>query len=120
MAGAGQASTAPGTTARIAEQLYGELDFDRFLLEYDSDAAGGFDSLRYLPRPKIAVLGLVSNHGEVEAKDYVRRRLEEATAFLPVEQAALCPRCGFHSERDEAPVWGKLALIQEIAAEVWG
>jgi 5-methyltetrahydropteroyltriglutamate--homocysteine methyltransferase len=103
----------------IAEQLYNELSFDRFLLEYDSEASGSFESLRYLPNCKIAVLGLVSNHGEVETKDYIKRRLDEATNYFPVSQAALCPRCGFHAELDEEAVWGKLALLQEVASEVW-
>ena len=103
----------------IAEQLYNELDFDRFLLEYDSDAAGTFESLRYMPSAKIAVLGLVSNHGEVETKDYLLRRLDEATRYLPVSQAALCPRCGFHAEHNEEAVWAKLALLCEVASEVW-
>jgi 5-methyltetrahydropteroyltriglutamate--homocysteine methyltransferase len=104
----------------IAERLYSELNFDRFLLEYDSAAAGGFDSLRYMPAGKIAVLGLVSNHGEVEPKSYLRQRLEEASRFIPIEQAAICPRCGFSgSGRDEEVVWAKLALLQEVAAETW-
>ncbi|HVB06460.1 MAG TPA: hypothetical protein VNF07_09490 [Acidimicrobiales bacterium] len=104
----------------IAEQLYGELAFDRFLLEYDSEEAGGFESLRYLPKNKISVLGLVSNHGEVEPPDYLRRRLDEATAHLPIEQVALCPRCGFHNETAESKVWGKLARLVELSTEVWG
>jgi len=109
-----------GTYDAIAEQLYGELEFDRFLLEYDSDAAGGFESLRYVPAGKVAVLGLVSNHGEVETREYLERRLEEATQFIPLEQTAICPRCGFGGAgRDEDIVWGKLALLQDVARDVW-
>lgn len=104
----------------IAERLYSEIDCDRFLLEYDSDAAGGFESLRYMPSDKIAVLGLVSNHGEVETKEYLKARLEEASHFIPLEQSAICPRCGFGgSGRDADIVWGKLALLQEVAEETW-
>jgi 5-methyltetrahydropteroyltriglutamate--homocysteine methyltransferase len=105
----------------IAERLYGELNFDRFLLEYDSEAAGSFHSLRYLPAGKIAVLGLVSNNGEAETGDYLRGRLEEATRHIPVEQAAICPRCGFGgSNSTETDIWRKLELIVELADETWG
>jgi len=109
-----------GSYDAIAERLYGELDFDRFLLEYDSDAAGSFDSLRYMPAGKIAVLGLVSNHGGLETRDYLRRRLDQATRYIPVDRVALCPRCGFgNSNSAEDVVWAKLALIQEVASQVW-
>jgi 5-methyltetrahydropteroyltriglutamate--homocysteine methyltransferase len=109
-----------GSYDAIAERLYSSLNYDRFLLEYDSDAAGSFDSLRYMPPDKVAVLGLVSNHGQLETRDYLRRRLDEATRHIPVEQAAICPRCGFSaSNSSEETVWGKLALIQEFADEVW-
>jgi 5-methyltetrahydropteroyltriglutamate--homocysteine methyltransferase len=108
-----------GSYDAIAERLYSGLEYDRFLLEYDSDAAGGFESLRYMPAGKLAVLGLVSNHGDVETKDYLKRRLDEASAFVNLDHAALCPRCGFAGARDEEKVWGKLALIREVAAEVW-
>jgi 5-methyltetrahydropteroyltriglutamate--homocysteine methyltransferase len=109
-----------GSYDAIAERLYGELNFDRFLLEYDSDAAGGFDSLRYLPRTKIAVLGLVSNNGGLETRDYLNRRLAEATRHIPVDQVAICPRCGFGgSNSTEADIWRKLELIIQIANETW-
>lgn len=109
-----------GSYDPIAERLYGGLDFGRFLLEYDSDAAGSFDSLRYLPAGKIAVLGLVSNNGGLETRDYLRRRLDEATRFIPVGQVAICPRCGFGaSNSTEDVIWRKLALISEVADETW-
>jgi 5-methyltetrahydropteroyltriglutamate--homocysteine methyltransferase len=104
----------------IAERLFDGLSVDRFLLEYDSEAAGGFESLRYLPKGRVAVLGLVSNHGEVETPDYLRRRLDEATRFLSVDQLALCPRCGFAGSRDPDHVWEKLSVLQATADEVWG
>ena len=110
-----------GTYDAIAERLYGGLEFDRFLLEYDSEEAGGFDSLRYLPADKVAVLGLVSNHGPVEDRGELARRLEEASRFLDVDQLALCPRCGFGGGgiADEA-VWAKLALVVAAARELLG
>lgn len=108
-----------GTYDAIAEQLYSELAFDRFLLEYDSDAAGTFDSLRFMPPDKVAVLGLVSNHGEVESPAYLKERLAEASRVLPLEQLALCPRCGMGAAPDEARQWGKLRVIQEVAQEIW-
>jgi 5-methyltetrahydropteroyltriglutamate--homocysteine methyltransferase len=90
-----------------------------FLLEYDSDAAGGFDSLRYMPADKVAVLGLVSNHGQLETHDCLRR-LDEATKFISAGRVALCPRCGFGaSNSSEDVVWRKLALIREVAEETW-
>ena len=109
-----------GSYDAIAERLYGELGFPRFLLEYDSDAAGSFDSLRHMPAGKIAVLGLVSNHSEVETRDYLRRRLDEASRHIPIERVALCPRCGFGaSNAADGVVWRKLALIRDVADETW-
>jgi 5-methyltetrahydropteroyltriglutamate--homocysteine methyltransferase len=109
-----------GSYDAIAERLYGELAFSRFLLEYDSDAAGSFDSLRYLPAGKTAVLGLVSNHGGVETREYLRRRLDEASRHIPIDQVALCPRCGFGaSNSPDEVVWQKLALIRDVADETW-
>jgi 5-methyltetrahydropteroyltriglutamate--homocysteine methyltransferase len=108
-----------GSYDAIAEQLFTELDFDRFLLEYDSEASGTLEPLRFMPHEKIAVLGLVSNHGDVETSQYLRERLEEATRYLPLEQLALCPRCGFGSALTEDQQWGKLEVIQRVADEVW-
>lgn len=72
-----------------------------------------------VPGPRfLAVLGLVSNHGELETRDYLLRRLDEAAKFVPVERAALCPRFGFSNSTEDV-VWRKLALIQEVASEVW-
>jgi 5-methyltetrahydropteroyltriglutamate--homocysteine methyltransferase len=64
-------------------------------------------------------LGLVSNHGEVESAEYLQRRLDEATRYLPLEQLALCPRCGFGSALTEDHQWGKLQVIQQVADTVW-
>jgi 5-methyltetrahydropteroyltriglutamate--homocysteine methyltransferase len=108
-----------GTYDAIAEQLFSELNFDRFLLEYDSEAAGTFDALRFMPSNKVAVMGLVSNHGEVESAAYLKQRLDDAAQILPLEQLALCPRCGMGAARNEEQQWGKLRVIQEVAEEVW-
>jgi len=108
-----------GSYDAIAERLFGDLNFDRFLLEYDSELSGTFEALRYIPKGKMAVLGLVSNHGDVETREYLLRRLEEASQFVPMEQIGICPRCGFGSA-DEEKQWGKLRRITEVAREVWG
>ncbi|HLF78424.1 MAG TPA: cobalamin-independent methionine synthase II family protein [Dehalococcoidia bacterium] len=107
-----------GSYDEIAERLFGGLEFDRFLLEYDSELSGTFDALRYLPKGKMAVLGLVSNHGEVESREYLLQRLEEASKFVPMDQIAICPRCGFGSGNEDDQ-WAKLARITEVAREVW-
>ena len=108
-----------GSYDAIAERLFGSLNFDRFLLEYDSEAAGSFDALRFIPKGKVAVLGLVSNHGDVETPGYLHGRLKEASAYLPVDQLAICPRCGFGAEPEQVQ-WGKLAVMQQVANEAWG
>jgi methionine synthase II (cobalamin-independent) len=108
-----------GTYDEIAEQLFSELKFDRFLLEYDSEAAGTFDALRFMSADKVAVLGLVSNHGEAESPAYLKERLAEASRILPLEQLGLCPRCGLGSAPGEEHQWAKLRAVQEVADEVW-
>lgn len=109
-----------GTYDAIAERLFGQLNFDRFLLEYDSEAAGSFDAIRFLPRGKMAVLGLVSNNGvEVESADYLKGRLEEAARFRDLAEVALCPRCGMRSLTEDVQ-WAKLGVIQHVARDVWG
>jgi 5-methyltetrahydropteroyltriglutamate--homocysteine methyltransferase len=108
-----------GTYEAIAERLFSQLKFDRFLLEYDSELAGGFDALQYIPRNAIAVLGLVSNHGDVETPDYLKQRLEEASRFISLDQVAICPRCGFGSE-EESKQWGKLQVLVDVARKELG
>jgi 5-methyltetrahydropteroyltriglutamate--homocysteine methyltransferase len=108
-----------GSYDDIAERLFSQLNCDRYLLEYDSELSGSFEAIRFIPKDRIAVLGLVSNHGDVETPDYLKRRLEEASKFLPMEQLAICPRCGFGSE-DEARQWGKIQTLVDVAKEVWG
>ena len=111
----------------VAERLLGGVNYDGYFLEYDSDRAGGFEPLRFLPKgDKIVVLGLVtSKSGKLENKDVIKRRIEEATKFAPFEQFALSPQCGFASTEEgnelaEAQQWAKLRMIVELASEVWG
>ena len=107
-----------GTYDEIAERLFTRLNFDRFLLEYDSEQAGSFEALRFFPKDKVAVLGLISNHGDAETPEYLHRRIGEASRYVSLDQVALCPRCGFGSA-DEAVQWGKFAVMQQVAGEVW-
>jgi len=107
-----------GAYDAIAERLFTRLNFDRFLLEYDSEQAGSFEALRFFPKDKVAVLGLISNHGDVETPEYLHRRIGEASRYVSLDQVALCPRCGFGSA-DEAVQWGKFAVMQQVAGEVW-
>ncbi len=118
---------ASGGYEPVAETLLGELNYDGFFLEYDSERAGGFEPLRFLPKgDKIAVVGAItSKTGAIERKDDIRRRLDEAARFAPLEQLALSPQCGFASTEEgniltEDEQWAKLALAVEIADDVWG
>ncbi len=110
----------------IAEALFGGLDYDRLLLEYDNERAGGFEPLRFVPKGKIAVLGLITTKtGEVETVDALKRRLDEASKFLPLEQIALSPQCGFASgiggnALGAEAQWRKLDVMRETAHRVWG
>jgi 5-methyltetrahydropteroyltriglutamate--homocysteine methyltransferase len=110
----------------VAEALFGELNVDGFFLEYDDARSGGFEPLRFVPEGKLVVLGLVTTkRGELEAKDALKRRIEEASKFVPIEQLCLSPQCGFSSTVEgnaltyEQEV-AKLRLIVETAEEVWG
>jgi len=110
----------------IAEKLFGMLDVDRFLLEYDGDRSGGFEPLRLVPRGKNVVLGLVTTkEPRLESQDELRRRIDEAAKYVPFENLALSPQCGFASVAagnllsiDEQ--WRKLELVVETARKVWG
>ncbi|MDE2576301.1 MAG: 5-methyltetrahydropteroyltriglutamate--homocysteine S-methyltransferase, partial [Rhodospirillales bacterium] len=118
---------ATGGYEPVAELLFNAIGVDAYFMEYDSDRAGGFEPLRFVPRgPKIVVLGLVtSKTGALESRDDLKRRLEEASRFLPLEQLALSPQCGFASTEEgnlltEDQQWRKLELCVEVAREVWG
>jgi len=111
----------------VAENLLGRCNYDGYFLEYDSERAGGFEPLRFLPKgDKIVVLGLVtSKSGKLESRDAVKRRIEEATKYVALEQLALSPQCGFASTEEgnilaEGEQWAKLRMIVETAEEVWG
>src|SRR5215204_3370127 len=109
----------------VAEALFGGLEVDGFFLEYDDDRSGGFEPLRFVPKDKLVVLGLVTTkRGELESKDTLKRRIEEASQHMDVDQLCLSPQCGFSSTLEgneltyEQEV-AKLRLIVETAEEVW-
>jgi 5-methyltetrahydropteroyltriglutamate--homocysteine methyltransferase len=110
----------------IADMLFNRLDVDVFLLEYDSQRDGGFEPLRFLPRGKTAVLGLVNTKvAELESRDELRRRLDAAAWYVPLDQLALSPQCGFASvaagnRLSEDDQWRKLELVVQTARDVWG
>src|SRR5690606_1659070 len=110
----------------VAEQLLAGCDYDGYFLEYDSERAGGFEPLRFLPKgDKIVVLGLItSKSGDLEDPADVKRRIQEATEYAPLEQLALSPQCGFASTEEGNILtahqqWAKMREIVRIADEVW-
>jgi 5-methyltetrahydropteroyltriglutamate--homocysteine methyltransferase len=110
----------------VAEALFGELNVDGFFLEYDDARSGGFEPLRFVPPGKMVVLGLVTTkRGELESKDTLKRRIDEAARYVPLDQLCLSPQCGFSSTVEGNKLTAgeqaaKLRLIVETAAEVWG
>jgi 5-methyltetrahydropteroyltriglutamate--homocysteine methyltransferase len=110
----------------VAKDLLGKVNIDGYFLEFDSDRAGGFEPLRELKGDKQVVLGLVtSKSGRLEPKDDIRRRIDEATKYVPFEQLCLSPQCGFASTEEgnvlaEQEQWAKLRMIVELAEDVWG
>ena len=111
----------------VAEHLLGKTNLDGYFLEYDSDRAGGFEPLRHFPKgQKQLVLGLVtSKSGRLEPKDDIKRRIDEATKYVSLDQLCLSPQCGFASTEEgnvlaEEEQWAKLRMIVELADEVWG
>ena len=118
---------AQGGYEPVAEVLFNQIDADAYFMEYDTDRAGGFEPLRFVPRGhKVVVLGLVtSKTGALESKDELKRRIDAAAKYLPLEQLALSPQCGFASTEEgntltEEEQWAKLRLCVEVAREVWG
>ena len=115
-----------GSYDPIAERLLNELGHDRFLLEYDSPRAGSFEPLRFVPKGKVVVLGLVSTKvPELESVDALKRRIDEASRYLPLEQLAISPQCGFASDVvgnliSEEDQKRKLEVVVETARQVWG
>lgn len=117
---------AQGGYEPIAERIFDELDYDGFFLEYDSERAGGFEPLSFLPNgDKRAVLGLMTTKtGELEDRDIILRRIDQASEFADIDQLCLSPQCGFASHEDgnllsEDQQWAKLRQVVELAAEVW-
>jgi 5-methyltetrahydropteroyltriglutamate--homocysteine methyltransferase len=111
----------------VAEALLNDLEVDGFFMEWDDERSGGFEPLRFLPKgEKQVVLGLVTTkRGELESRDVLLRRIEEASRFAPLEQLCLSPQCGFSStvegnQLSEEEQWAKLRLIVEVAEDVWG
>ena len=117
---------ASGGYEPIAEMLFNTIGVHGYFMEYDTARAGGFEPLRFVPKGKTVVLGLVtSKSGTLESKDELKRRIDEATKFIDIDQLCLSPQCGFASTEDgntlaEAEQWAKLAMIVELADEVWG
>jgi len=117
---------ASGGYEPIAEMLFNTIRVHGYFLEFDSARAGGFEPLRFLPKGKEVVLGLVtSKRGTLESRDELKRRLEEAAKFVDIDQLCLSPQCGFASTEDgnvlaEEEQWAKLRMIVELAKEVWG
>jgi 5-methyltetrahydropteroyltriglutamate--homocysteine methyltransferase len=117
---------AQGGYEPVADLLFNTIGIDVYFMEYDTERAGGFAPLRFLPRDKMVVLGLItSKTGALEDKDVLKRRIDEAAQYAPVEQLALSPQCGFASTEEGNLLTydeqrAKLALVVEVAHEVWG
>jgi len=117
---------ATGGYEPVAEILFNEINIDAYFMEYDSDRAGGFAPLRFVPKGKMVVLGLVtSKSGTLESKDELKRRIDQAARYIDLDQLCLSPQCGFASTEEgnivaEDEQWAKLRRIVEVADEVWG
>jgi 5-methyltetrahydropteroyltriglutamate--homocysteine methyltransferase len=117
---------ASGGYEPVAEILFNEIDIQAYFMEYDSERAGGFEPLRFVPKHKTVVLGLVtSKFGTLESKDALNRRIDEASKYIALDQLCLSPQCGFASTEEgnilaEDEQWAKLRMIVELANEVWG
>ena len=117
---------ASGGYEPVAEILFNAINVHAYFMEYDSDRAGGFEPLRFVPKGKTVVLGMVtSKSGRLESKDDIKRRIEQAAKFVSLEQLCLSPQCGFASTEEgnilaEDEQWAKLRMIVELAEEVWG
>jgi 5-methyltetrahydropteroyltriglutamate--homocysteine methyltransferase len=118
--------SAGGGYEPIAEMLFNTIKVHGYFMEYDSARSGGFEPLRFVPKGKTVVLGLVtSKSGTLESKDEIRRRIDEAARFVPIDQLCLSPQCGFASTEEgnilaEEEQWAKLRIIVELADEIWG
>jgi 5-methyltetrahydropteroyltriglutamate--homocysteine methyltransferase len=110
----------------VAEILFNAIKVHGYFMEYDSERAGGFEPLRFVPKGKTVVLGLVtSKAGQLEDREQIRRRIDQAAKFVDIEQLCLSPQCGFASTEEgntlaDDEQWAKLRMIVEVAQEVWG
>jgi 5-methyltetrahydropteroyltriglutamate--homocysteine methyltransferase len=117
---------ASGGYEPVAETLFNSTGVHGYFMEYDSDRAGDFEPLRFVPKGKTVVLGLITTKsGRLESKDEIRRRIDEAARYIDVDQLCLSPQCGFASTEEgnilaEEEQWAKLKMIVEVADEVWG
>lgn len=117
---------AQGSYDFVAEALFGGLAVDGFFVEYDDERSGGFEPLRFVAPGRMVVLGLVTTkRGELESKDELKRRIDQAAKFVPLEQICLSPQCGFSSTLEGNALtpdeqWAKLSLVVDTAADVWG
>ena len=117
---------ASGGYEPVADILFNKINVHGYFMEYDTARAGGFEPLRFVPKGKTVVLGLVtSKSGRLESKDEIERRIEEAAKFVDLDQLCLSPQCGFASTEEgnllaEDEQWAKLRRVIEIADEVWG
>jgi 5-methyltetrahydropteroyltriglutamate--homocysteine methyltransferase len=117
---------ASGGYEPVAELLFNAINVHGYFMEYDSERAGGFEPLRFVPKGKQVVLGLVtSKTGQLESRDAIKRRIEQAAKFMPLDQICLSPQCGFASSEEgniiaEEEQWAKLRMVVELAEEIWG
>jgi len=117
---------ATGGYEPVAELLFNQIGVNGYFMEFDTERAGGFEPLRFVPKDKVVVLGLVtSKSGALESADELKRRIEQASKYLDVDQMCLSPQCGFASTEEgnvltEDEQWAKLARIVEVARSVWG
>jgi 5-methyltetrahydropteroyltriglutamate--homocysteine methyltransferase len=110
----------------VADSLFNQLEVDGFFCEWDDERSGGFEPLRFLPKGKYVVLGIMTTKkGELESKDYLKRRIEEASKYADIDQLCISGQCGFSSTKEgndltQEQQWAKLALLTEVAQEIWG
>jgi 5-methyltetrahydropteroyltriglutamate--homocysteine methyltransferase len=117
---------ASGGYEPVAELLFNAINVHGYFMEFDSERAGGFEPLRFVPKGKTVVLGLVTTKtGALESKDAIKRRIEQASRFVPLDQLCVSPQCGFASSEEgniiaEEEQWAKLRMVVELADEIWG
>lgn len=117
---------ASGGYEPVAEALFNRIGVDGYFMEFDNERAGGFEPLRFVPGGKIVILGLITSKvGVLEDRGAIRRRIDAASKFVPLEQLGLSPQCGFASTEEgnvlgEEDQWAKLSMVVELARDVWG